>query len=144
MSLFSKILIPTDGSARAKTAITKGLELAKLTNAQVTAMSIADAGQLAYSAAGPNMVDIYRYLEQDAEMAVQQVRKEGEAMGLDVRTIVKTGNAAKEIIAASKDFDLIVMNHLGHTGLVEHLIGGVAEKVVRLAVCPVLVVRAPG
>jgi nucleotide-binding universal stress UspA family protein len=138
---FKKILIPTDGSDKAKVGVAKGLELAKMMNAEVTAISIVDIDQLAYSAAGPNSVDLLRFLELDANAAVDYVRKKAEEMGIVVKTLVKRGHAANEIIEVSKDYDLIVMNHLGHSGLSQMLIGGVAEKVVRFAYCPVLVIR---
>jgi universal stress protein A len=45
--------------------------------------------------------------------------------------------------AKSQNVDLIVMGTHGRTGLQHILLGSVAEKVVRLAPCPVLVARQP-
>ncbi|MEQ9407438.1 MAG: universal stress protein [Fuerstiella sp.] len=45
--------------------------------------------------------------------------------------------------ARDHDIDLIVVGSHGHTGLKHLLLGGVAEKVVRKAPCPVLTVRPP-
>ena len=45
--------------------------------------------------------------------------------------------------AKTQQVDLIVMGTFGRTGLQHLLLGSVAEKVVRLAPCPVLVVRQP-
>ena len=42
----------------------------------------------------------------------------------------------------SKDYDLIVMSTLGKTGVKKYLIGSVAEKVIRMAECKVLTIRA--
>ncbi len=67
--------------------------------------------------------------------------KAGEAENIDVRTIVEEGAPADEIIKASKAYDLIVMGTLGRTGLSHLLMGSVAEKVVRFAHCPVMVIR---
>jgi nucleotide-binding universal stress UspA family protein len=44
----------------------------------------------------------------------------------------------------NRDIDLIVMGTHGRTGLTHALMGSVAEKVVRLAPCPVLVTRGTG
>ena len=57
-----------------------------------------------------------------------------------------TGEAAKEIVAfaAREQIDLIVIATHGLTGWRHFLTGSVAEKVVRLAPCAVLTIRAPG
>lgn len=86
-------------------------------------------------------MDNYPFLYEEAEAAVEQVSKEGEGMGVAVKRIVRKGDPANEIIAVSKDYDLIVMGTLGLTGLSHFLVGSVAEKVVRFASCPVLVIR---
>ena len=54
------------------------------------------------------------------------------------------GNADVEIVrfASEHQSDLIVMTSHGLTGLQHVLLGSVAEKVVKLAPCPVLVVKA--
>ncbi len=56
---------------------------------------------------------------------------------------VATGSPAETIvrIAQERGADLIVMGTQGRTGLSHVLLGSVAEKVVRLAPCPVLTVR---
>lgn len=64
---------------------------------------------------------------------------------LRVRPIVLQGNAADEIvrIADEEKVGLIVMATHGQTGWRRLVFGSVAEKVVRLAACPVLTVHAP-
>lgn len=60
-----------------------------------------------------------------------------------VGSTVRTGLAAYEIVEAAKelDVDLIVMATHGYTGWKHFAIGSTAERVVRAAPCPVLVVR---
>ncbi len=63
-----------------------------------------------------------------------------------VRTAMVRGRAAAEIarIAGEEDLDLLVLGTHGRTG-VSHLVrGSVAEETVRIAPCPVLVVRPGG
>ena len=62
---------------------------------------------------------------------------------LKVETLIRQGKAFVEIIktAKEKDMDLIVMGSHGRTGISHMLMGSVAEKVVRKANCPVLIVR---
>jgi nucleotide-binding universal stress UspA family protein len=60
-----------------------------------------------------------------------------------VKLLVLVGDPGHEIadLAASEQADLIVLPSHGRTGLKRLLIGSVAERVVRLAHCPVLVLR---
>jgi nucleotide-binding universal stress UspA family protein len=61
-------------------------------------------------------------------------------------TLFREGTSYHEIVAIAQrgDFDLIIMASLGRSGLVDMLLGSTAERVVRHAPCPVLVVREPG
>jgi nucleotide-binding universal stress UspA family protein len=65
--------------------------------------------------------------------------------GLDVETFLKEGDAAAQILATSKEMgcDLIVMGTHGRTGLSHLLMGSIAEKIVRRALCPVLTIKKP-
>lgn len=67
---------------------------------------------------------------------------EGAMLGLNVRSMIVKGSPSNEIIRLSNDYDLIVMGTLGRTGLAHLRLGSVAERTVRHARCPVLVVRA--
>lgn len=142
MVLFKRILIPTDGSEYTKAAISKGLELAKLMNAEVTAMYVVDQTSFINFPMDSTVVSVYSLLEKEGKEAVDYVRKEGEKLGVKVETVVEEGSPVRKIVDASKNFDLIVMGTLGRTGFSKLLLGSVAERVVRYADCPVMVVRA--
>lgn len=62
----------------------------------------------------------------------------------DIHFDVRLGDPGGEIVRFADEIKagLIVMPSLGRTGLKHLLIGSVAERVVRLATCPVLVLRA--
>ncbi len=143
MANFGKILIPTDGSEYTKAAIAQGLQLAKLTGAEVTAMYVVDQTSFVNFPMDSTVVSIYSLLEKEGKDAVDYVKSEGEKMGVIVKAVVEEGSPVKKIVDASKDYDLLVMGTLGRTGISKLLLGSVAERVVRYAACPVLVVRSP-
>jgi nucleotide-binding universal stress UspA family protein len=66
------------------------------------------------------------------------------AEGRRVRTAVRVGVPYEEIVALARDerADLLVIGTRGRSGVPHALLGSVAERVVRLAPCPVLSVRA--
>ena len=90
----------------------------------------------------------YTYL-QDLEAEIMQSMEaclaRVTAVGLDGDIVVVHGVPFHEIVETAKTqkVDLIVMGTHGRTGLQHVLLGSVAEKVVRLAPCPVLVARQP-
>lgn len=80
-----------------------------------------------------------------AEKLLEEVVEQGVAKELRVRSIVVQGDPSDEIVkfAAEENVDLIVIATHGRTGWRHLVFGSVAEKVIRLAPCPVLVIRAP-
>jgi nucleotide-binding universal stress UspA family protein len=142
MNLFKKILIPTDGSEYTKAAIAQGLELARLMDAQVTALYVVDQTSFVNFPMDSTVVSIYSVLEKEGKDAVDYVLAEGQKKGVKVEAVVEEGSPVKKIIDAARTHDLVVMGTLGRTGISKLLLGSVAERVVRYAPCPVLVVRA--
>ena len=90
----------------------------------------------------------YTYL-QDLEAEIMQsmeaCRARVTAAGLEGDIVVVHGVPFHEILETAKTqkVDLIIMGTHGRTGFQHILLGSVAEKVVRLAPCPVLVARQP-
>lgn len=60
--------------------------------------------------------------------------------------VARVGDPVEEIVkyAKEQEIDLIVLGTHGHTGFAHLLLGSVTEKVVRLAMCPVLTVHPQG
>jgi nucleotide-binding universal stress UspA family protein len=141
MEEFRKILIPTDGSEYTMAAVRKGLSLARLINAEVTALYVIDESTFSGIPPDSLITDVYSLLQQEGERAVSAVKEMGEAMGVRVTTKIRSGVPAPEIVEEAEEHDLIVMGTLGRTGLDKLLLGSVAERVVRHAPCPVMLIR---
>jgi nucleotide-binding universal stress UspA family protein len=82
-------------------------------------------------------------MEANAQHQTQMALARVQEAGLQGDSAIVEGIPFQVIIntAESMDVDLIVMGTHGRTGLTHALMGSVAEKVVRLAPCPVLVTR---
>ena len=139
--IYNKILLPTDGSENNKVAIEHAIALAKELNADITALSVIDRSYLSSLYESIPLPEFSPEVDEVSRRAVDCAVKEGQKMGVRITGKVIDGHPADEIIKASKDYDLIVMGSLGRSGMSHLLIGSVAEKVVRFAHCPVLVIR---
>jgi nucleotide-binding universal stress UspA family protein len=162
---FTHILAPTDFSAPAQHALHFAFEEAMLHQAHVTLLHVmthhtgtevfyiagapqtptgfdpAFGGRLPSLQASPPQVVRQDY----GEEALQHLRDLVPASfqgpwGVEVTT----GDPAEAIVrtAQANHADLIVMGTHGRTGLPHVFLGSIAEKVVRLAPCPVLTIRA--
>lgn len=139
------ILCPTDFSAPACTCLKVASELADHFGAELLLVNVVPA--LPSVPPDPNYVfkipEYEQYLHADAEKHLREEREKLVSKKVKVRTKVGHGSAAEEIvlIAKTEGADLIVISTHGSTGLERFVFGSVAEKVVRLAECPVLTVR---
>ncbi len=83
-------------------------------------------------------------LRERAQTALQHFLP-SELSGRSVELRVEIGHPFEQILEVAKGerVDMIVMGTHGRTGLAHIVLGSVAERVVRMAPCPVLTVKAP-
>ena len=77
----------------------------------------------------------------DAEALTEKVAERCRSSGIDVDKYVTEGDALDAIVGESGKYDLIIMGVEKAGGLKRILHGGLTERVVTLASCPVTVVR---
>jgi nucleotide-binding universal stress UspA family protein len=138
---FERILVAIDGSEASDRAFAKALELAELTNAQLTALAI--EGPLpAYAATIGEVEEVKREKDLFFSGLAARAREQAEQIGIDLAVELRAGHAAEVIseFAAAGRFDLVVLGHRGHF-LRDHLLGSTADRVAENAPCPVMIVR---
>ncbi len=143
--MYEKILIATDGSEPSRKAEAHGLALAKILGAAVTILYVVEIAHYPRVAPGsaPEVVEERIKIHKKAgEEIVGKVVEKGKEMGVEVHPVVVVGHPANEIIEHARGHDIVVMGTLGLSGLSHLLMGSVAEKVVRHAPVPVLVIRS--
>ncbi|HEU4420832.1 MAG TPA: universal stress protein [Planctomycetota bacterium] len=139
-----RIVCPTDFSAPAGSAVEYAAEMARAFGAELLLLHVIPAMNYplrSFGMAWP-LPNLHEELRAHAAAELEKV-KQGIAPGVGVRTELRDGDAHAQVLACTKanDADLIVMGTQGHTGLRHALLGSTAERVVRLAECPVLTVR---
>ena len=136
------ILVPLDFSSDAEQALDYALELAQQFQARLTLMHVIYIPVTTEV----NLSAYFADLESGALQGMESYQKRVEEAGRPVEMVIVRGTPFREIIetAKTKQVDLIVMGTHGRTGMQHLFIGSVAERVVRLAPCPVLVTREIG
>ena len=142
------ILVPTDFSADAEKALSTATELAKLFGARIVVLhgyhvEIPVVSTMAGGYALP--LGFYEDLRSQATAQVEKLAKDVTAKGIEATGIALLEAASPCIVAQAEGLpaELIVIGTRGLTGLKHAMLGSVAERVVRLAPCPVLTVKGP-
>jgi nucleotide-binding universal stress UspA family protein len=132
--MFGSILVGTDGSETAQTAVRRAIELAACLHARLQIVSayepLADSG--------------LHGGHEDAVALLEQAQAEAKQAGVtDVETFARQGDAADAIldVAEEQHCDLVVVGNKGMTGAKRFLLGSVPNKVSHHAPCSVLIVR---
>lgn len=138
--MFDNVLIPTDGSDQAGSAVELGLDLAEQFDAKVHALYVIETEATYILTVGLSDENMEEY-EQYGEEVVTDVVDQASERGLDGTGVIKRGKISEEIVDYADDngIDHIVMGERGR-GSIEKYLGSTAEKVLRMSKAPVTVV----
>ena len=139
--LFADILVPFDFTAPSEHALRTAGTLAAEAQGRVTVLHVITPfypfPDVVY---GGELLDA-RAME--ARILERLEARVGAVLGVAATCRVVVGNAGVRIVEAARDATCIVMSTHGRTGTAHALVGSVAERVVRLARVPVLVLPTP-
>ena len=147
--MYKRILVATDGSALSKKAVVDAIGLAATCGAELVALKVVPRYPMAYfeGSIPMNAKDVARIETQwsnDAQAAVDIVKKMAEAKGVKAKAVVSRSDVVSDaIIAAAKKqkADLVVMASHGRKGIKRLLLGSETQQVLTHCHVPVLVLR---
>jgi len=146
--LFTSIVVGTDGSDTAGTAVRYAIDLARDLGARLHIVSAYEP--VSEQRLRNERVEVPKDLQwiinphEDVLAMLEQAQREARTAGVDrVETFARQGDAADAIldVAEEQRSDLIVVGNRGMTGAKRFLLGSVPNKVSHHAPCSVLIVR---
>ncbi|GMW00662.1 MAG: hypothetical protein AMXMBFR84_17990 [Candidatus Hydrogenedentota bacterium] len=157
--MIKHLLVPTDGSDRATTAIRYATAVAKQYGAKIHGLHVVDVRLLE----GPILRDvsaslgtapyanyqgnISMILEERGKAALEVVRKACEEQGVPVELHLETGLVVRTIVESATLTDLVILARSGeHSEWLEGVLGSTTSSVVRRSERPVLItgIETPG
>ncbi|TMK20814.1 MAG: universal stress protein [Actinobacteria bacterium] len=137
--MFKRILVAVDGSPKSEKTIAIALDLAERYDSSVTIVHVRE-----YERYEGTDVDMGPPIPADelVDQVVARFREKGIQTSGEIRR-VSSGDTPQQIVEAAEaaDAELIVLGSRGMSEFKSLLLGGVANKVVQHATCPVLLVR---
>ncbi|HEX6212013.1 MAG TPA: universal stress protein [Methylomirabilota bacterium] len=141
--MFTRIVCATDFSDTAEAAWDLAIELARTHQAALVLVHVFSEMPVYPEVAVASIQSVWQEQRQWAEEQLAGRVEAAAARGLPARYLLRAGSAPEEIVQAAGDesADLVVVGTHGRTGINRLVIGSVAERVVRVAPCPVLTVK---
>jgi nucleotide-binding universal stress UspA family protein len=145
--MFHRIVVPTDFSDCSEEAWAVAKRVAAAPGSELVLLHVLT--EVPLYAEGVLNIENARKIREGArkwvENALEDWVAKARAEGLSARAVVRSGVAHQEIVGLVQDerADLVVIGTHGRGGINRALLGSVADRVVRLAPCPVLTVREP-
>jgi len=146
--VFTSIVVGTDGSDTAHTALRRAIDLAAGVGARLQIVSayepVSDQRLRGEQVIVPADLQWMINPHDDVMALLQQAQAEAREAGVaEVETFARQGDAADAIVDVAEEqrSDLIVVGNKGMTGAKRFLLGSVPNKVSHHAPCSVLIVR---
>ncbi|CAB3751171.1 universal stress protein [Paraburkholderia solisilvae] len=147
--MYSSILVALDGSETSHQALDVALRLARENQALLHPLYVIDMPGIAFGTPGFNPVPLRDALRDDGERVIADARDRMATLRINGNPRIVDTSAPSEDIAQRIQLsalechaDLIVMGTHGRRGFRRLVLGSVAERVVRDAPCPVLLIPA--
>jgi nucleotide-binding universal stress UspA family protein len=146
--MFTRIVVPLDGSKLAESALPQATDLARLCGAELRLVRVVDfmtlektgAYGLALEYAPPQ--DVFDVEMEEADSYLREVAATLRTSGFTVTTEILRGRVAQVLADIGQPGDLVVMASHGRGGLSRWFLGSVAEDLVRRSTVPVMLIRA--
>lgn len=146
--MIRSILVGTDGSTTAATAVAQAIDLARALGARLQIVSayepVTESRLRVGRLQAPADVQWEVNEREEVLTLLDAARRDASAAGVpEIETFARVGDAADAIIdvAEEQGSDLIVVGNKGMTGATRFLLGSVPNKVSHHAPCSVLIVR---
>jgi nucleotide-binding universal stress UspA family protein len=138
-----RIVAALDGSLAAERALPLATLLARQLSVPIHLVSVSDQGDSrAAPGSGESPADQPAPRDETPETYLGRVAASLEALEVSVSTELRSGPAAVEVMAALESGDLLIITTHGQGAARRWQIGNVAEKLLRQATVPVVLVRA--
>jgi nucleotide-binding universal stress UspA family protein len=128
--MFTRIIVPLDGTPQANAALPLALTFAHATAAPITLLRVLPEAES----------------EKEASAALQRIAHELAGSEVHVSPLIRHGDPAQEILdeVRSERADLIIMRTHGRSGLGRAVFGSVTERVLARSTVPVVLMRPGG
>lgn len=148
--MYTKLMVAIDGSETSKRALTEAVRVARAADAGLHVAHVIDQMSLFGYGVNYASLDFLDAFREEGARLLADARREAESAGVRCETELLELESVSDDVAPCLErcarrcgAQLVVIGTQGRRGAQRVLLGSVAEQFVRIAPCPVLLVRYP-
>lgn len=141
--MFSRILVPVDGSDNSYRAFDAALLLSEKLGAKATAIHVMEELPVSYVVSEKLLREIADAYKNENQLTLSKCSEIATKKGLTIKTKLLQGNPGSTILdfCEKEKYDIIIMGSRGMGKFKELVLGSVSSKVLHHSSCPVLIIR---
>jgi nucleotide-binding universal stress UspA family protein len=141
--MFSKILVPVDGSDYGFRALNQALFIAKSTGSAITAIHVVERPPTVYVESQKLLDELLANFRKESGKILDRCQEMARNEGVKIETVIAEGDAATNIVgyAAKENFDLIVIGSRGLGKFKEAVLGSTSSKVLHNTKATVMITK---
>jgi nucleotide-binding universal stress UspA family protein len=141
--LFSKILVPVDGSDISYRALDSALFLSERLGSKITAIHVIEKMPTVYIQSQKILDEILETYKNESQKILDECSSIATKKGIAINTTLLEGNPASTILEFSQmeKYEVIIIGSRGMGHFKELILGSVSSKILHHSLCPVLLIR---
>ena len=141
--MFSRILVPVDGSDNSYRALDAALLLSEKLGAKVTVIHVMEDIPVSYVVSEKLLREIVDAYKRENQLILSNCSEIATKKGLVIQTKLLQGNPGSIILdfCEKEKYDIIIMGSRGMGKFKELVLGSVSSKVLHHSSCPVMIIR---
>ncbi len=141
--MFTKILVPVDGSDNSYRALDAALFLSEKLGSDITVIHVMEEVPITHIESQKLLRELLENYKKENEEILSKCSEIARKKGLTINTILLQGNPASIILDFSKKekYDIVIMGSRGMGKFKEIILGSVSNKIVHHSPCGVLLIR---
>ena len=141
--MFTKILVPVDGSDNSYKALEASLVLSEKLGSNISVVNVMEQVPITHIESEKLLSELLEAYKKENQEILSKCSDIARQKGITIKTVLLQGNPAPAILDYSKkeNFDLVIMGSRGMGKFKELIIGSVSSKIVHHSPCAIMIIR---
>ena len=141
--MFTKILVPVDGSDNSYKALEAALVLSEKLGSNISVVNVMEQVPITHIESEKLLNELLEAYKKENQEILSKCSDIAHQKGITIKTVLLQGNPAPVILDYSKkeNFDLVIMGSRGMGKFKELILGSVSSKIVHHSSCAIMIIR---